>query len=66
MASTSKTMPFIVCRDDMTLDARPDFRVIALPARAGGFMQYMLKQIDLSTIKFDHVTQIEAICFLQY
>ncbi len=29
-------------------------------------MQYMLKQIDLSTIKFDHVTQIEAICFLQY
>jgi hypothetical protein len=66
MAATPKTMPFVVCRDDMAINARPECRVIALPARAGGFMQYLLRPIDLSTIKFDHFTPIEAICFLQY
>ena len=66
MASPLKTMPFIVWRDDMVIDTRPGFRVIALPAKNGRLMQYPLRQIDLSIIEFDHVTQVEAICFLQY
>jgi hypothetical protein len=66
MAATPKTMPFVVCRDDMAIDAQPAFRVIALPARTGGFMHYLLRQIDFSAVKFDHLTPIEAICFLQY